>query len=201
MAQFQPASFIPKQPLTPVSSAPKKRKSKSIDLFMIIAVVIFVASLIGAGGAFVYERFTLSRIETKRNALEEVQKNLNPELIKEMVRYDTRIKKSAELLNSHVLLTPFFEVLDKSTVRSVQFTTLDILRAEDGNFVATLEGITTSYANIALQSDELGKVDHFLDPIVSDFKLNEDGQVQFKITLKIDSTLVSFRDDVSITTQ
>lgn len=191
--QFQPSSFIPKEPISSQGSGKPRRTKRSINLLTVISLTLFIAALVGAVGVFVYERVTLARIEDKRTQLASVQESLNSELIRELVRFDTRLDQGQLLIRDHVAISPFFRHLEERTLRTIRFTSLTFEQDEGGNgYRAILDGVTSSYTNVAVQLDEFGASSAFRNPIVSNFGLNELGDVTFTVTMNIDSSLISY---------
>ncbi|MEX0935024.1 MAG: hypothetical protein WDZ70_01730 [Candidatus Paceibacterota bacterium] len=196
--QFQPSSFIPKEPISSGKKKSSSRKKGPINLFMVIALTLFIAVLIGAVGVFVYERATLARIESKRTQLSNVQESLNKELIQELVRFDTRIDEGEKLIQNHIAVSPFFHLLEERTLRSVRFTSLQFGQVEDSDkYQVSLSGVTSNYTNVAVQLDEFGSSNAFRNPIVSNFGLNDQGDVTFTVTMDIDRSLISYVENLN----
>lgn len=195
--QFQPSSFIPKEPVSTSVQGRSRKSKKPVNLFMLIALILFIASLVGAVGAFVYERVALARIEDKRTQLANVQDSLNSELISELVRFDTRLDKGQELIQNHIAVSPFFRHLEQRTLRNVRFTSLAFEKSSEGSgYGVVLDGVTESYANVAVQLDEFGASPVLRNPIVSNFGLNDVGDVTFTVSMNVDQSLISYIENL-----
>lgn len=194
-AQFQPSSFIPKEPISTTPSV--RRQKKPGNILLVIAIFVFVASLATAVGAFFYERYMESSLASAQDRLDTLQDSLEREVLEELINLDQRLAMSQELLANHTALTNFFEELERSTLRSVRFTSLAVSKnqVEDG-FMLTLKGRTDSYPSVALQSDAFGQSDMFREPIVSDFGLSEEGEVLFSVSALLDPALITYAQSI-----
>src|SRR4051812_35816651 len=116
--QVQP-SFIPKKPLTGPTS---RRGSAAMGTFMfLIALLIFIASLVSAGGAFAYQGFLKTSITQKSDTLQKAEAAFDPATIKDLVRLDSRINNSEALLQKHISSLAIFNFLSQQTLENVQF--------------------------------------------------------------------------------
>lgn len=190
---FQPGSFVPKEPLNAPSSGKQKKRRGSVDIIKMVSFGIFFIAIALSVGVFAYDKYTESRIASQESELESVQKSLNDGLIKTLIRFDTRLREGKRLMDNHIVLSPFFDELERTTLQSVQFTSLSVGENEDGEMVAELSGLTRSYTEVALQSDSFGQSEFLLDPIVSNFDLDLEGNVTFTFTMKLDPSLIRYR--------
>ncbi len=181
-------SFIPKQP---IGQAPQK-PSRLVSIFSLAALIVFLASAALALSTFLYERLLELSISRKSASLARAEEAFEPALIQELSRLDARLKVSRELLNGHVALSAFFELLGRLTLKSVRFTTFGYSLSADGTPTATMRGEAESFSAIALQSDVFAKSRFIRDPIFSNLTLNQAGNVVFDFSASISPELVSF---------
>ena len=108
--RFQ-TSFIPKKPLVGGASTP----SKTINLFALIATLIFIATLTLAVGVFFYNRLVIGQINENKATLERAKGAFEPDLINKIVRLDDRIGVAEGLLNEHLATSYFFDIIERAT--------------------------------------------------------------------------------------
>ena len=110
MDQESKTSFIPKQPFV---AEQVRKPQKGSSFVMIIAVVIFFASLISAGGVYFY-RITLEKsVADMASQLERVKASFEPSLISDMQTLDRRISSAEQVL---ALVNEGHTVSSKATV-------------------------------------------------------------------------------------
>jgi len=184
-------SFIPKKDTSLVED--KKKFSKTIDIYLLVSSIIFFATIISSLGVFLYKGYLNSQIEDSIIILERERGSLDTDSIKILSKLDKRIKVSEKLLDSHVDMIGFFEILESSTLESIQFTSLD-LSLEDDMVDISMSGIADSYASIALQSDAFSKNSSFHNPIFSDLVITRTGDIDFSFSAQLDKSFVLYKN-------
>lgn len=182
-----PASFIPKSPLTA-----EARSSGGAGLFNILALLIFVVSLAGAGGTFLYEQFLKNSITAKADSLTRAQGAYDPGVIQDLVRLDSRIAQARSLMGKHVAPTAFFSFLAGATLESVQFTSFDYTLEADGAATITLAGVARSFSSVALQSDNFGASRVLRNVVFSNITVGPTGAVSFGVSASVDPSLLLY---------
>jgi hypothetical protein len=185
--KFQ-TSFIPKKPVVETP----KRDVGSGGLFYVISVIIFVFSVVCTVGVFGYMKYVQANIDRMNEELSAARESLQPEVIKEISRVDTRFESAKDLLKTHVLLTAFFDLLESKTLEAVRFTNFSYLMDEGKKVSVTMKGEAKSYAAVALQSKILSEDKNFKNPQFSDLTINKDGNVIFLFKTNIDPTLLFY---------
>ena len=112
----------------------------------------------------------------------------------DLERLDLKLKNGATILNNHTTLKPFFDLVGQLTVQNIQYKKFQFDSSKGNNF--ELGGIAKSYDDIAYQqkvftSDKGQK--YITSFAFSDFDLDPAGNVIFKLTLTVDSKLLSYR--------
>ena len=186
-------SFIPKKDTSVVED--KKKFGKTIDIYLLISSVIFFATIISAIGVFLYKSYLNSQIEDSIIILEREKGSLDTESIKILSTLDKRIKVSEKLLDEHVDMVGFFEILENSTLESIQFTSLDLI-LEDNIVDVSMNGIADSYASIALQSDAFSENPAFSNPIFSDLIITRTGDIEFSFSTQLDKSFVLYKNRI-----
>lgn len=178
-------TFIPKKPIVPQSTQTQIPVSKPVGIFFVIAVIIFVMSLIIAGSAYGYKAYLQKDVADLSNQLIIVQRNLDPNTIKEFTVMDKRLRNSETLLNQHIVTSPLFSVLGATTLPTVRYTKMDMSFNEAGDLAVTMSGESDGYRSIALQSQALAQNATLNDTIFSNFTVTPKGRVSFDVAFVI----------------
>jgi hypothetical protein len=182
-----PASFIPKKPLTVDG-----RSGGGGGLLNVIALLIFVASLAGAGGTFLYQQYLKNSITAKAASLNRAQGAYDPGVIQDLVRLDSRIAQARTLMGKHVAPTALFAYLAGATLESVQFTRFGYTLEADGSAVLSLDGVARSFSSVALQSDSFGSSRVLRNVIFSGISVGQTGSVSFSVSATVDPALILY---------
>lgn len=221
--QFQSSSFIPKgaahyrQP-SHVDSSDSGGGGSHKGLLLTISIVLSSIAALAAGGVFFYTQYLESDLADKKQELAQAQAAFEPEVIEELEKIDTRISSAAEILNNHTAVTPVFDVIESITLASVQLTNLSVhsrtgmmttseaqdasdelpegVEEDDGDVVVSLTGIARDYASVQLQAQALEENEEILNPELSDFSLNEQGNVVFSIDFTLDEEYMSYESTI-----
>ncbi len=187
--QIQP-SFIPKKPL----NTPTMRKGgTAMGMFVfLICMLVFIAAIVSAGGAFVYQGFLKSSITQKTDTLQKAEAAFDPSAIQDLVRLDSRINNAEALLQKHISSLAIFNFLAGQTLQNVQFTTFTYELQTNNSALVTLGGIADGFSTVALQSDQLGASKILKDVVFSGIVVNPTGKVSFNVKASIDSSLINY---------
>lgn len=179
-------SFIPKQSLAAAG------RSSGVGLFLLLALLVFVMSLLAAGGSFAYEQFLNKRIADKDAQLRLAEGAFNATTIQDLVRMDQRLTQAQTLLGKHVAPSALFYFLSTITLERVQLTSMDLVVQPDGSADITLSGSADSFSTVALQSDKIGGSKLLRDVIFSGINVTESGRVNFAVNASADASLISY---------
>jgi hypothetical protein len=191
----QQNSFIPKTDEINTPTGGRKRSGGS--LFILFSLGLFVVAFVCAVGLFFYKQNVKSNLADRKQELKQARSGFDPALINELDQLDTRISTTEKLLESHTAITPVFPIIESVTLTSVSFSSMKIAHkqtsdqdspsgnSESGNFTVSLGGIGPGYPTVALQSSELADHDKIRNPILSDFSLNNEGNVEFSVQFTI----------------
>jgi len=184
-------SFIPKKPLAPRSG----RSQGSRGIVFSAAVLVFVLSLLGAGGVYSYEKITEKNIASKSDTLEQARGAFEPSLITEMERVDTRISAANEIIEKHVAFSEFFKILEELTLQTVRFSRFNYSFVE-GKPKIRLDGEARNYSSVALQSDIFGDNKYLKNPIFSNLGLAKDGNITFNLELNLEPSFMLYKESI-----
>jgi hypothetical protein len=188
-------SFIPKKSLETISARPSGRGT---GLLLLISVLIFVASVIAAGGVFAYDKLLNQSISSKSASLQLNQKAYDPSVIQELSRVDSRINEAKKLLTSHVAPSAIFALLSQQTLEKVQFINYGYTLGADGSAKITLTGLADSFSTVALQSDQFGASKILKDVVFSGVTADSaSGKVGFSVSASVDSSLIIYANALS----
>lgn len=183
-------SFIPKSALKVERT--ESRKQSPIALIIIITGAILAVTVFAAGGIFIFERYTLQSIESKRQSLERSRAAFEPATIKELSRLDTRINTGYALLQKHVAVSALFDELEKRTLSTVRFNDFAYSIADASRVIVTASGEAASFNAVALQSDAFSKSSIITEPIFSNVNISKTGTIIFNFTAVIDTTRMGY---------
>ena len=205
--KFQ-TSFIPKRSSVPAGvpnlgiHQPPRRRTSSI--FMTIAVILFIVSLVGAGGAYTWKRVLTSSQETYREQLRVREQQFNISLIEKLKLLNARIDLADNLLGRHVAVSGVFDIVSRLTVESIRFMTMELTSGGPGveGYRIALRGYGSNLPSVAFQSDVLAQLEQYglrkviRNPIISDPTLDAEGTVSFTISAAVDPESLSYARSV-----
>jgi len=194
--KFQ-TSFIPQKPIVTGSNfSPSNPGFRSINIFNIIATVLFVGCFLAYGGLFAYKQVLNRQINEVDTKLQAAKNAFEPDKIHELIEASIRIASTQQLLENHVAVSGLFDLLQNQTLGRVQFDNFNFSK-KDTNLTLTMDGKADGYNTIAAQSIIFSENKFIKDPVFSDFDLSATGNVTFKLTLSVDPTLISYKDAIA----
>lgn len=182
-----PTSFIPKQPLVVQSS-----RGGMHGLVTLVAVLVFVASVVAAGGVFAYGKILDKSLVDKDASLKKAEGAFDTASIVDLSRLDIRLGEARTLLETHVAPSGIFTFLSAATLERVQFTSLKLEIDPDGGGSMQLSGVADSFSTLALQSDEFGAAKVLRDVVFSGITTDTSGRVQFSVSAHVDPSVLSY---------
>mgnify|MGYP001601291959 CR=1 FL=1 len=193
-SDFQ-TSFIPKKPL---AEERVQVKTRSFGLLSLISTIIFFATLVTAGGIYVYKSSLASQVTELSASLDRARSAFEPSLVETLQTLDKRFTASKEVLANHSTLSPVFTSLEDLTLKSVRFTKFTYeIPADTGVLTVKMTGSARSYTSIALQSDMLGRNKYFKDVVFSNLQLDAAGNVGFDLEFSIDPAFLNYKNVTS----
>lgn len=208
--KFQ-TSFIPKKPLV---NGEKSPSSVGMSLFMGFAVILFVASLAGAGFVFAWKSLLLDSQEGYIQELADHEKRFDVATIERLKKKNVRIDLTKQILKNHLSVSEIFGIIGGLTIDGVRFSSLEytgpsVKDATGGPAMAgiSMKGIASSFSSIAWQSDVFGSSQRFgtnkvlKNPVLSDLAVDASGNVGFSFSAQIDPTDISYEKVLQSTLQ
>ncbi len=192
-------SFIPKKPILAGNTPASTTSSSGTNLFMVVAVFVFITMIVGAAGLYVYKNYYLIKNKEELSAnLSKIRGSFEKDTIAELELYDKRTGVAKEVLEGHKILSPLFETLNSLTLKSIQFNKFEHTTIKDV-FSVKMSGVARDYKSIALQAEVFNspKGKMFKDVIFSNLTKNKNNFVTFDLEFTVDSNLLSYTDNVS----
>lgn len=200
--KFQ-TSFIPKKPFTPIGGVNiRTSHSHTTSLFMTLATLLFIASLVAAGGMYFWKSYLLSAQESYKSQLAEREKQFNSDLIEELKRQNIKIDTAKNLIVNHIAVSQIFDIIGRLTTENVRFLSMDLVTAStnpNDGIKISMKGYGTSLSAVAFQSDVLGKLEQYglrkvvKNPILSDPSVDVGKTVSFGLSATIDPGSLSYK--------
>lgn len=181
------ASFIPKKSLDPAAS-----RGGGYGIFFLIALLIFVSSLVAAGGSFLYKEFLSRTLAAKKADLSKSQGAYEPNTIQNLARMDLRIAQSKVVMGKHISSTAFFDFLSTQTLERVSFGDFSLKLEPDGSGKIEMTGSADNFSTMALQSDQFGGCRLLRDVVFSGISVGDGGRVSFSVKASVDPGLLLY---------
>ncbi len=191
-------SFIPKKPIM-ANSVTSSSPQGTTSITMVVSVFIFIVMVLSAGGLYWYKNYYLVKNkEVLSESLFKIRDSFDKDTIAELEMYDKRTLVSRQVLGSHVVLSPLFELINELTLSSIQYTKFDHTTLNN-TFSVKMSGTARDYKAIALQADvfntDKGKM--FKDVIFSNLTKDKNNYVTFDIEFNVDPTLLSYSNNIT----
>ncbi|MEK7227848.1 MAG: hypothetical protein AAB681_00645 [Patescibacteria group bacterium] len=193
-----PTSFIPKRPIES-SVAPAPRRSGSVGLLTLITFVVVIGTGLAFAGVFLYQKQLVDQKAKLEQSIGDARDGIGTEFVSDMKRLDARISGVKELIKNHVVVTPIFEALEATTLRSVQYKDFGYIVKNDqttktDSLIVDLTGTAKNYATIALQSDAFSANKLIKNPVFSNLTVDDKSRtINFKLTFSVDIADLSYQ--------
>lgn len=182
-----PTSFVPRQPV----SATAHKRTSGANPFLMLSYIILGITLIASAAVYGYKYYLDQVATTKSAALTAAQNNVDQATLSQFIRLRDRFTSSKDILNKHVELSQFFDVLESITLQGVRFNSLDIAVNEDRTAQVTMSGTAKTFNALAAQSAAFAAEKRIKRAIFSSIDVNpKDGTVAFELKADLDPTLV-----------
>lgn len=161
------------------------------DILILVAIVALAAALALAAGVFLYDRFLAANVDRKSQQLERARQAFEPDLIRELIRLDSRLQAADAVLANHLAPSELFNLLEELTLQSVSYESMDYTANDDGSIKLGLKGKAHSVNGVALQASVFGQHNAITNPIFSDIDLVSDG-VAFNVTATVNPAAIRY---------
>ena len=176
-------SFIPKKP---VATDISRKQPKS--LFSVLSVLLLIIIAVASAGLFVYKSYLAKQKEVLSSSLEKVRDSFERDTISELELFDKRASAAKQVLSSHIVLSPMFELLGTLTIPSIQYTKFEHQTNEKGFFVK-ISGLARDYQADVFNST---KGRSFKNVVFSNLTRDKSNNVGFDLEFIVDPSLLSY---------
>jgi hypothetical protein len=189
--EFQ-TSFVPKKKI--VEREPRVHSGSFSGMANTFALLVFIVSLLGAGGTYLYRSSLQNNIAQYKDSLTRAEAAFEPSLITTLQSLDKRMIAANSILSSHIAVSPIFALLGDLTLPTVRYSDFSYEFDQDNENLVDIKitGQAKGYNYIALQSDLFGQNKFIKNPIFSNFTLDQLGNVDFDLTFSVDKSLVVY---------
>ena len=135
------SSFIPKRGL----ASPRRRKpTKKIFLFSIIAYSLIFASLLASGASYLYKNYVTTLLQNEVSQLNTQIDTFSVGDLGTIAEFDLTLQRANDRFKNTVSVVAALDAIDRATAEPVQIQSLTMERSGDQELILT--------ANIATQS-------------------------------------------------
>lgn len=183
-----PTSFVPKQPVQTTRRAARAGG----NLFLLASMILMGLAIAGAAGVFGYQYVLGSVRDKKAEELAAAEASISRATIDEFLRLHNRLNVSEVLLNDHLAITQFLDVLEGLTVNPVVFDSLLLTMNEDGVIKVEMDGTAKTFNALAAESAAFAAEKRIKRAIFSGINVSDKGGVSFSLTAELDPALVTW---------
>lgn len=180
------ASFIPKKE---VRAKTPRRVASGANLFLLIAVIIFLTALLASLGVYLWGE-QLDAANSR--ALETLEKNRDSygiSAIEEFIDINNRLKSAELILQDHVNVSEIFSILEQDTLTDIYLSGFSF-NTSGPEVIVSARGYAPTYAHVALQADQYGANNLIKDLILSGVNQAREGGIQFDLNFSIDRDIL-----------
>lgn len=194
MEQNFQTSFIPKKPIM-TEERPASSGKKPVGLLTLISIFIFLAVVLATGGLYLYKNMLQKNIIEMDANLALAKERFEPAKINQLQVLGKRLSAANQILSKHIAISPIFESLQESTMKTIRYTDFNYEFSNDksSRIIVTMSGQAIGYRSIALQADLLAENKNIIDPTFSNLTLDEKGNVLFDLEFSVDPSFVDYR--------
>ncbi|MHB1316852.1 MAG: hypothetical protein ACYCZW_03280 [Minisyncoccota bacterium] len=188
--KFQ-TSFIPRTPIS-TSNASASKVGSEINIVSTIANSIFVLSLLASGAVFGYTKYIQSQVSKYQIKIVEAKSLFESEDNDKILVASNQIKTIKSLLQSHVVVSPLFYLLEKQVLPTVKLMSFGFTKNANGVATVIIDGEGQSYVALAQQFKIFSNDPYFKNIKFTDLGLTDSGTVKVKISADIDKEVLMY---------
>jgi hypothetical protein len=196
MDQNFQTSFIPKKAL----AEDRVERPKSVSVLLFFATIIFIASIAGAAFVFFYKTSLTNQVTQMKLDLKKSEGAFDGDFIQVLQSMDKRINAANIVLGNHVAVSPIFAELQRSTLKSIQYTKFGYVLNGEGPSAQVnvqMSGRSQDYNAIALESAELAKNKYIKEPVFANLTPSDQGDILFDLTFSVDPKFVLYGETLA----
>ena len=189
-------SFIPKKPIM-MNNNSVSGSGNSTSIPVVVSVALIVIMVIIGGGLYLYKGYLEKNKADLSASLFKIRDSFDKDTINELELYDKRTTVAKQILNNHIVISPLFELLNKLTLSSIQYTSFSH-SVSNNVYSVKMSGIARDYKSIALQADvfNTSQGSMFKNIIFSNLTTDKNNNVTFDIEFDVDPALLSYSNNI-----
>ena len=141
-------SFIPKQ--GPVKRA-HKTATRQIQLLAVISCILFIATLITAGGLFLFNRHVDALLGDEVMTLNNAIVNFSDADMERVMAFNVRLLQTKERLSNSVSMVSLFESLEAATAKNIMIEDMKVERLNNEEITLAVKIKTDSFDSSLFQ--------------------------------------------------
>lgn len=171
-------------------------KGKGLGILLFIAV-LFVA-IVGLiyGGVYLYRQNLEKSLDGLTRELSQLEKDLDQNIIEEVVRVDRGLSTARSLLAAHVYSSNLFSLLEEHTLADVYYTSFKYTFEKGGTVKVSGVAKTNGFATLHRQLEEFRSLPVVTDVVLGDIKLVDEANTAgmgFIMSIVFDENTFRFR--------
>ncbi len=186
-------TFIPKSALDTPSITPNRQA----NFLTFVSMIIFLLSCVLAGGVFLWGQYLAGQVSSLNQSLEINKNAFEPGTIEQYSRLNSRFDSARGLLSSHVAASAFFDLLNKDTLKTIQFSDLKYSQDGSGLISIKMSGKAKSYNSVAYQAKIFSNEVAFKNAVFSNLDLDQSGNVIFEFDTQVNPSLVTYQNNIA----
>ena len=195
--KFQ-TSFIPKKTIDN-DSRNRVVAISDTNIFTLAASIIFIVTLLLYGGLYFYRDYVIEQVKKADTALTEAEAAIEPKKIKEIISNNSRINNSLKILDGHLATSKLMLFLQDSALKKVKFSEFTY-QNKDGVPSIVINSEVQTYNSFAYQQKVLVENEYIQNSGFSDILLGDNGNIKYKFSGRIESSLVSYKKSLETLT-
>ncbi len=192
-------SFIPKRPIES-SVAPTRHSDRTVGLLSLLTAVVVIGTGVAFAGVYLYQKRLVVQKANLEKSISEARDGIGTNFVSDMNRLDLRIDGVKDLIKNHIVITPIFQALEATTLRSIQYkdfsytTKAGDASSKEPSLIVDIRGTAKNYSTIALQSDAFSTNSLIKNPVFSNLTIDEKTRtVNFKLTFSVSMADLSYQ--------
>jgi phosphate/sulfate permease len=176
-----------------------KQKNDLSSVFMAIAVILFIVSALGLGGALFWKYYSKQQNVTYKEQLAKKEKEYNIDLIQTLKVAGAQIDMANKLIANHVAFSKIFDHIGKMAISDVRFLNMDLKSSDSQKVTVSVKGLGKNLPAVAFQSDVLadlakyGVKTIFSNPVIQSPSLDAVGAISFGFSADVDRNSLLFK--------
>ncbi len=147
MVEVMKSSFIPKKE---IKKKVEKRSGGGFSVFFLVSLVVFLSTIIGAVGVYMWQVGLQKSITKQEKVLKDEQERIGISTFDKFIKIDKRIRVGEKLLKKHYAIAPIFRFLDQQTIPDIVFTKFNL--SEDGDYIKVeASGKASAFSDLVRQ--------------------------------------------------